>query len=105
MLSLDRSRRHASFDEVILEIDSVLALLARKPDLPGANTVLPLTGEEAAHAARGEGDKRTRWTHSRAAVLLSLLLLAGVVYLWQAGQMRLYQDALGALWSKLRAAL
>lgn len=91
MLSRDDDSWRVSFDQVIAEIDTLLAACEANPELPGATEMIDMSaeGEAAARAAaRARRRKRLRWIIPA----VGLLLAATAAYLVLTG--RLGIDAL-----------
>jgi serine/threonine protein kinase len=93
MLSHDRGSRYSSFDQVIVEIDALLATyedrLKRSED--------PAVSAHPQRPAR----KQLLWT----ILLFALLLVLAVAYLKQAGDIKTWADEVLALWGKFMSVL
>ena len=95
MLSREQGAQYTSLEEVIAEIDGLLAIYQEKTKRP------PTAHRKATARPQKTWEKRLLWT----LLLLALLLLAALVYLNYADYLQVYRDAILPLWDNLTSRL
>jgi serine/threonine-protein kinase len=97
MISCETESRYKSFDEVIVEIDGLLAAYEERKKRINARQ----DQRNAATPAPMAHQRQTGWRLVQTLLLLGLLFVTALVYLQHAGQIGVYADAIPAVWDRL----
>jgi len=101
LISLEPEHRFQSFDEVLVEIDTLLAAYEEKKRRIRARQGKKKTVKPTPVVPK----KRTGRRLVQTFLLLGLLVVTALVYLQQKGQIGVYVDEIPVLWEKLTAFL
>jgi len=97
MISCETESRYKSFDEVIVEIDGLLAAYEERKKRIKARQDQRNAATPAPMAHQGQ----TGWRLVQTLLVLGLLFVTAFVYLQHAGQIGVYADAIPAVWDRL----
>ncbi len=101
MVSCDKDVRHSSFDQVIVEIDGLLAAHEEKKRQRKARQAQMRSVSAAPATPQRSRGRRLLQTF----LLLGLLVVTALVYLNHVDQISVYMDTIAVLWDKLTLQL